>query len=187
MAHDPHPLNGPLDPHREMRRQFARLWQQAEPHVQAFVFSMVPSFHDAEDLVQKLAEEVAVRFDEYDAARPFEAWVIWIARHRVIDHFRRARRDRHVFDESLIDAIAEAQVERARSVDPRAEALERCVERLPIKSRSLLDLRYVQNETPAAIADRLGSTAGSIRVQLHRVRESLAECIGKMTAGEAGR
>jgi len=82
------------DPHREMRRQFARLWSKTEKSVQAYVFSMVPSFHDAEDLIQRSAEETAVHFDEYDSDRPFATWVIWKAKYRILDYFRKTGRDR---------------------------------------------------------------------------------------------
>lgn len=179
------PRDLPLDEHRELRRNFARSWHQAETRVQAFVFSMVPGFHDAEDLIQKIAEEAAVRFDEYDADRgPFEAWVIFWAKRRIIDHFRKVRRDRHVFDESLVEKIADAQIARAGTTDPRAEALEHCLDKLPPKSRGMLDRRYVDDQSPTQIASDLGSTPGSIRVQLCRIRDTLADCITRRVAKE---
>lgn len=179
------PINQP-DPHRALRVQFARLWGQSETAVAAFVFSLVPSFHDAEDLVQQIAEEVAERFDEYDPQRPFEAWVIWLAKHRVIDHFRRLRRDRLVFDDDLIQRVAEIHTKRsAPGIADHGEALEHCLDQLPAKSRRLLNQRYVDNLTPTQIAERAGSTSGSIRVQLHRLRDLLAECVRRRVAREA--
>lgn len=182
------PIDQP-DRHRALRVQFARLWGQAETSVAAFVFSLVPSFHDAEDLVQQIAEEVAERFDEYDPSRPFEAWVIWLAKKRVIDHFRKLRRDRLVFDDALIERVAEIHTQRSQRGGPatgadHAEALEHCLDQLPDKSRRLLDQRYVDNLTPTQIAESAGSTSGSIRVQLHRLRDLLAECIRRRVARE---
>jgi len=173
------------DHHRVLRRRFAGLWGRTEMSVQAFVFSLVPSFHDAEDLLQQIAEESAERFDEFDETRgSFEAWVILRARRRIIDHFRKKRRDRHVFDDAIIQRVADLHIQRAGSSDSRTEALEHCIDQLPDKSRRLLEARYVDDRTPAEIADESGSTAGSIRVQLHRVRDVLADCIRRYLARE---
>ncbi|MDF1852425.1 MAG: sigma factor [Verrucomicrobiales bacterium] len=72
----------------EARERLARLWIEAEPAVRAFVFASISRFSDAEDVVQKVALTVARRFDEYDGERSFEAWAIWLAKSRVIDHYR---------------------------------------------------------------------------------------------------
>ena len=175
------------DPHREMRRQFARLWNAAEKSVQAYVFSMVPSIHDAEDLIQQLAEEVAVHFDEYDPTRSFEAWVIWRAKRRVIDHFRKVDRDRHVFDQELIDTVTEAHLRHAGVTDQQGEALEQCLNELPDRSRMLLDLRYTTDMKPTQIAKEIASTPGSVRVTLLRIRDALADCISRRLGMETGK
>ena len=170
---------------REMRRQFARLWNTAQKSVQAYVFSLVPSFHDAEDLIQQIAEEVAVHFDEYDPQRSFEAWVIWRAKLRVIDHFRKAGRDRLIFDEALVDAVAKSHISLSSTINDRAEALEFCIDQLPNRSRRMLDLRYVDGLKPAEIAEQLGSTSGSVRTTLLRLRDALADCITRRMAVES--
>lgn len=167
------------DPHREMRRQFARLWSRSEKSVQAYVFSLVPSFHDAEDVIQQVAEEAAGQFDQYDPDRPFEAWVIARAKFRILDHFRKTGRDRHVFNDALVELLAESQIARVSQVDPRAEALEHCLQELPPRSRKLLDLRYVNAMQPMQIAEQIDSTTGSVRVTLHRIRNLLRDCIAR--------
>ncbi len=53
----------------ETREHLARLWNQAESAVQAYVFSAVSGFQDAEDVVQQVAMTVARRFNEYDESR----------------------------------------------------------------------------------------------------------------------
>jgi RNA polymerase sigma-70 factor (ECF subfamily) len=167
------------DFHREMRRQFARLWSESEKSVQAYVFSMVPSFHDAEDVIQQVAEAAAIHFDEYDPQRPFVAWVIGKAKYRILDHFRKAGRDRHVFVDALADVLAEPRIASSSQANDRAEALEHCLKELPERSRQLLDLRYVDGMNPMQIASQVDLTIGSVRVSLHRIRNLLAECISR--------
>lgn len=161
----------------EARERLARLWLEAEPAVRAFVFASISSFSDAEDVVQKVALTVARRFDEYDEVRPFEAWAIWLAKSRVIDHYRVSGREKLVFSEQLMDQFADSLVARQSEQSARGVALEKCVEKLPDKSRRLLELRYEDGASAEAMAESLNSSAGSIRVMLHRVRNLLAECI----------
>jgi len=89
------------------RRRMARLWMEALPSVQAFVASAIPKFHDAEDVVQETAEDVAEKFDRYDESRPFVAWAIGIARIRVAMYYRQAGRERLIFSN---DALSAAQI-----------------------------------------------------------------------------
>ncbi|MEM9345943.1 MAG: sigma-70 family RNA polymerase sigma factor [Planctomycetota bacterium] len=62
-------------------------------------------------------------------------------------------------------------------VDPKREALEQCIEKLQAKSRRALELRYEQDMKPAQIAEVIGSTPGSVRVTLTRIRSALSKCI----------
>ena len=72
----------------ELRERLSRLWMHAEPAVNAYVFAAVQRFQDAEDVVQQVALAAARRFEEYDDTRPFVAWVLWLAKSKIIDHYR---------------------------------------------------------------------------------------------------
>ncbi|MCR9197753.1 MAG: sigma-70 family RNA polymerase sigma factor [Planctomycetaceae bacterium] len=166
------------------REQFARCWLEVEPAVSAYVFASVSGFHDAEDVIQKIATELARRFDEYDSARPFVGWAMWIAKSRVIDFYRTQGRSRLVFSEGLLSRLAETMAEQANERSERREALQTCLEQLPDKSRHLLDLRYVEERSAAETAQQVNSTDGSVRVALTRIRSQLAECIRRRLTAE---
>ena len=166
------------------RERFAALWLQAEPSISAYVSASVRGYHDAEDVVQRIAAELARRFDEYDAARPFVGWAMWIAKSRVIDFYRTQGRSRLIFSEGLLTRLAETMAEQATERSERREALQTCLEQLPDKSRHLLDLRYVEERSAAETARQVNSTDGSVRVALTRIRSQLAECIQRRLTAE---
>ena len=168
-----------------IRQQFTWRWLQAEPSVSAYVFAAISGFHDAEDVVQQIAQELARRFEEYDPDRPFVAWALWIAKSRVIDFYRRSKRDHLVFSDELLKQLGEVIVQRSGQRHQRREALEQCLENLPERSRRLLDMRYLDEMPASAIASATDSTTGSVRVLLTRVRGALAECIHRRLAAEA--
>ncbi|MEM8671677.1 MAG: sigma-70 family RNA polymerase sigma factor [Planctomycetota bacterium] len=168
----------------QKREDFTHYWLEVEPSVSAYVFASISGFHDAEDMVQRIAQELARRFDEYDAQRPFVGWALWIAKSRVIDFYRTQNRVKVVFSDELLGQLADTIVHQADGRNGRREALEACLDELPPKSRRILDLRYVEERSAEETARRIGSTSGSVRVLLSRVRTVLATCIERRLATE---
>ena len=168
----------------QKREEFTQCWLEAEPSVSAYVCASISGFHDAEDVVQRIAQELARRFDEYDASRPFVGWALWIAKSRVIDFFRAQDRARLVFSDELLGQLANTIARQADGRSHRREALEACLDELPPKSRRLLDLRYVEELSADEMAQEIRSTSGSVRVLLSRVRTALANCIERCLAME---
>ena len=168
----------------QKREEFTHCWLEAEPSVSAYVFASISSFHDAEDVVQRIAQELARRFDEYDSNRQFVGWALWIAKSRVIDFYRAQGRTLVVFSDELLGQLADTIAKQADGRSHRREALEACLDELPPRSRKLLDLRYVEELSAAEMARETGTTSGSVRVLLSRVRSVLASCIERRLAME---
>lgn len=169
----------------ETRERLARLWGETEAAVQAFVFSAVSGFQDAEDVVQQVALTVARRFDEYDESRPFVAWALWLAKSRVVDHYRNRQRQQRIFPEAVLDQVAAVLVQRQPDRQARQAAMEHCIGKLPEKSRRLLELRYLEDNSIDFVANSINSTRGAVRVMLFRLRNTLASCIQAQLAREA--
>jgi RNA polymerase sigma-70 factor (ECF subfamily) len=158
------------------RERLARHWLEAEPSVQAYVFTAVSGFQDAEDVLQQVALTVARRFDENDAMRFFCTWAAWLAKSRIAYHYRKKERERLVFSEALIDQLAKVLVQQQRERAARRAALEHCLDKLPEKSRQILAIRYQEDAPMERVAEAIESTAGAVRVILFRIRNLLAEC-----------
>jgi RNA polymerase sigma-70 factor, ECF subfamily len=166
----------------------ALLWTKAYPTVAAYVSSMVPDFHSAEDLLQQVAVVLVRKFPQYDRGRPFNGWVLGIARYEVLKHYRRRGADRRLFSkdlEDLMEPIAGAYEELAGDLDAQRWALNDCLKHVSGRSRAALEFRYVDDLKPAVLAQRLGLTSGAARALLHRVREILRDCIQGRIAKEA--
>jgi RNA polymerase sigma-70 factor (ECF subfamily) len=169
----------------QIREKLTRCWLAAEPSVRAFVAAAIRSGADREDVLQQVALTVARRFEEFDESRPFVAWALWLAKSRIVDFYRSQDRQRIVLADGLLDRVSETLVQRHADVSPRREALERCLDGLPPKSRSLVEYRYHDGLRIEQIAAAIRTTPGSVRVALFRIRETLAACIERRLAGQA--
>ena len=170
-------MSSPHDPHIDERKELARLWVEAQPMVLAYIRSCIDSYSDAEDVLQTVAQDVVVKYDQYDKARPFIGWALWLTKSRVIDHYRKAGRDRHRFGDEVLDRMSHAFEELQPEASAQQDALNNCMKKLPDKSMQLLELRYIDNLKPQAMAKQTGTSPGTIRVALTRLRKALGRCI----------
>lgn len=163
-----------------------RLWMEAQPRVLAFLGTVIPSFHDAQDLLQQTALEAARSFGSYDRERPFTPWVITIARRCVAGFFEqnRKRRERCVYTDVALDALAEYHGQPGLESQGRQLALAKCREHLDDKAARILKLRYEEERSSMEMAELMGMTSRSIRVALTRIRRQLADCVRRKLVGE---
>ena len=163
---------------KDIRERMTRHWLSAEPAVRAFVTAAIGSLADREDVLQQVALTVARRFDEFDEDRSFVAWALWLAKSRIIDFYRAQGRQQFVLGDDDLDLLAETLVQRQDEISLRRQALSHCLEKLPERSRKLIQLKYYQ------IAALIKSTPASVRVTLFRIRDALADCIRRRVAME---
>lgn len=152
-------------------------WTKAQPNVAAYISSLVPDFHQAEDVLHQTAAVLVRKFDDYDSAQPFIAWAMGVARLEVLKHRRNHATDRHVFSDALVDKVEAAYTRLAEDDGDRRRALGLCLEETEPRERELLRLRYAEDIAPAELAPQWDMSPGAMRVLLHRTRTSLRECV----------
>lgn len=166
---------------------FTRLWMQAQGTVAGFIAAAVPDRHACEDLVQEVALACFRRFAHYDPQRPFVAWALGVARHKVWSRWRTlSRTPALVRDEQLLADLAEVSAGLEEECDRRATALRTCLRQVDGRAWELLRRQYHDEQTPARIADDLGLRQGHVRVLLSRIRAALRACIERQVAGGGG-
>jgi RNA polymerase sigma-70 factor, ECF subfamily len=162
---------------------FGVLYDRYARDVYALAVHVVPRA-DAEEIVQDVFVRIwknAVRFDE--ARGSFVAWLMTIARNRVLDELRRQGTTRRAFEE-IEDVL---QHSRDLSIDleetvwskDRRQAILEALRELPRDQRRAVVLAYFGGLTRAAIAEELGWPLGTVkkRIQLglQKLRRALNE------------
>jgi len=141
---------------------------------------------DVDDVLQEVNTVLWEKSSDFQVGSDFWAWASQIARFKALNHLRKFSRDRLVFDERLLNELADLAEERLVHVDQRREALEQCLNSLPPAQRQLIDLRYVGGHAVESIGAMIGRPQGSIRQTLYRVRQALLSCIQSKLQAEGG-
>ena len=163
-----------------------RLWTTHQASVANYVHALVRDRPAAEDVLQETALLAFRKFPEYDAQRPFVAWVLGIARFKVMGLRRDAIRNRLVLDNEAMETFTEEWAQQSEGRAERVEALNDCIGQLANHARDVVRLRYFDNRTAEEIAGKLGANSGTIRVTLQRIRAQLRECIERKMRAEGG-
>jgi len=171
----------------DQTKDLAIYWMKAQPTVAAFVSSLIPDFHQAEDVLHEVAMAIVRKFEEYDTQQPFLNWAIGIARFEVLRHRRQYVTDKHQFSDNLVGIIGAAYEQLSEELDGRRESLRDCLQEAQGRSREALRLRYVDGLRLEEIAKRLGMAHGAARVLLHRTRTALKACIERRLQAEEAR
>jgi RNA polymerase sigma-70 factor (ECF subfamily) len=174
----PTPTDRNSDDDSHLRSQLAVNWERARTAVFAQLLAGIGSFHDAEDLLQEVAISVAQNYGDYDPTRPFIAWALGITRNHMLMYFRRYHRNRVKFSNELMASMERhfASIPEA-SLDPRREALHRCINQLDDRRRRLIELRYSSGFSMEKIAEVIGKSIAATKGSLHRVRRILEQCV----------
>lgn len=155
---------------------WARLYQRHFDGLFRDLLFLVEDSAAAEELVQETFASALVSLHRFDHRSSFGTWLRGIGHNLVRNHWRsRSRRGR------AYERLERGASEQHEGPDPealhlrqqRARVLSRLLETLPAAHREVFVLREVQGLEVAEVAERLGISAGNVRVRANRARARL--------------
>lgn len=160
---------------------FAALVERHHRGVRACLVARMNDPHEAEDLAQEVFVTAFRKLADYDPARPMAPWLRSIALNLLRNHWRKFRAQAIGGNTELAELLdQQIAVECASEREPLLHAaLHDCLERMDGPARELLHRRYGDEESVRELSDRLQRGYSALTMQLHRLREVLAECIGR--------
>jgi RNA polymerase sigma-70 factor (ECF subfamily) len=151
-----------------------------QPEIHRYILSLLPDRMLADDVAQETNLVLWRKAAEYDPAQPFLPWAFTIALYQVKAARRDAGRDRHVFDDSLVELLASECRD-----DPHGDlelALEKCLQELPERQRDLILARYAPGSSVQGLAAERRQTPTALSLALMRIRKALETCIERKLA-----
>lgn len=151
--------------------EFTRFYEEHARPLWAYVCRMTSDPTLADDLTQKtFVRFLASTLESADHAM-LKGFLYRIATNLVYDHWRSGRRERAAFHGYV--------PEHTPSSDLLSHDLDRILEKLEPRERSLVWLAHVEEMTHREIAEILEVREASVKVMLFRARKRLAELLMK--------
>jgi RNA polymerase sigma-70 factor (ECF subfamily) len=160
-----------------------------QPALQAFIASLMPGDPSVDDVLQGTNLTLWRKREDFTPGTNFRAWAFEVAKWTMRAHLKESRRKNWlVFDDDLAQAVTDCMIERVpASPDAPQAALRICLSKLRDRDRELVLSHYQTGASLADCAKRAGSTAGTMKVALFRLRAVLRRCITERLAVEAAR
>ncbi len=130
---------------------------------------------DLEDLVQETLLALHLQRGTYDPALPVSAWVLAIARHKLVDLWRRRGRQEALHDP--IDDVDEGLLARGDPEPGAARDLAVLLSELSPAQRDAIQLTKIEGLSVAEASARTGASESAIKVQVHRGLKKLAALV----------
>jgi len=169
---------------------WGELYRRHAAQIFRFCRRTLPSREDAEDATMEIFLKVREKLHQYDASRPFTAWLYKVAANHCWDLLRR-RRVRQDLETADVDELPlehpdPGQLEQL-IVERSGQEVRRALNRLPARSRMALVLRYYSDLSYDDIADSLGVRRAFVGVVLLRARHQLRDALLEGGAARAAR
>lgn len=151
------------------KEDFIAFYDSALPHVYGYLSARCPSRSIAEEITSEVFLTAVDVVRKEPAAPMGVAWAIGVARHKLVDHWRReSRKDRGL--RALADEFGTAQ-----AIDPwdvRLDAMRArsVLDKLAPFQKAALTLRYLDDLPVPEIASELGRTIHATETLLIRAK-----------------
>jgi len=169
----------------EGRKRLMVLITRHQRQIFSYIYVLVPNRSDAEDLLQETSLVICEKFHEFEDGTDFVAWACQIAYWRIRYSRQKFARSKVVFDQEIVDVVAQTANDMADELDDRHEALGRCLQKLHSRDRELLTARYEPGGGVGEAARRSGRTVKTAYKALARLRKLLLDCVTTRLGREA--
>lgn len=163
---------------RSAREIFAELYEQYLPRVFRYISYRIGDVHLAEDLTSDVFEKALTGFSSYRSDKAsFSTWLLSIARHAVIDHYRVSSKRQTIPLEETANMSSE-------NTSPEEEAVRReerqrlrvCLAGLPQQEQDIISFKFGAELTNRQIAEMLSFTESNVGTILYRAIRRLRDC-----------
>ena len=165
------------------------LYREFAPAIFRFCRRAMPTREDAEDATMEIFMKLRDKLAQYDQSRSFTAWLYKVSANHCWDMLRRrrVRQDKETEDVTEIPLEAPEPNQLEKLIEERtSEEVRRALDKLGLRARMALVMRYYSDMSYDEIADALGVRRAFVGVVLLRARHELRQALGENNAVAVG-
>lgn len=154
---------------------FDQLYRHHANRIYGKLLKFTKSAEVSEELLQDLFMKVWEKRDGINPALPFKSYLFRIAEHLISDYYRRAAKDRKLYDHLLQAGTSYERPIDEESEDQRyqqkLERLQEAIEQLPPKCKEVYTLIKIAGKSYQEVAAQLGISAATISNQMTKANQ----------------
>lgn len=149
------------------------------PLMRYIIAPILPNAQDQEDCLSETAMRVWENIEKYDAGRgSWNAWLTAIARNGALNYKRDGFRHNHIEEIPENTPSPEPTPEDEILRQERQATVNRALQRLSPKERTLFYRKYYYFQSIAQIASEMGMTERAVEGKLYRLKKQLRKMLG---------
>lgn len=150
------------------------LVKRYEKSIFNYALRMVNNHADAMDLMQDIFVALFRNLHTFRAESPFKGWLFKIAHYRCIEFYRKKRPMQSLDDvPEPLDEYSNECPEQLLVDQQQNSVLMQAMQRLPIKQKLVVELKFFQQCTFEDIAQQLGISTNTAKSQLYSALDKL--------------
>ena len=149
---------------------YGQLVERYKRAIYRHCFAIIRDEDAAEDVAQDTFITAYYKLNSFDQSRKFSTWLFKIATNKCLDDLKKAKR--FVDNET---AVLEMVAPRSYDTDKQARDNEvlAAISRLAPTHRVAISLFYLEGQSHEEIAEAMGKPIGSVKVWIHRAKQTL--------------
>jgi len=189
--HDYNLIRAALD--KGDQKAYAELMERYRDSVYFMLLKMINNKDDADDLTIEAFGKAFKRLNQYAPTYAFSTWLFKIATNNCIDFIRRKKMIVYSIDKKFENEDGDQLTIDIKAKEPNPEEnmvkkqkvimMRSVVEKLKPRYRQLVELRYFEELSYEEIAEKLNLPLGTVKAQLFRAREFLANIMKNTEEG----
>lgn len=143
------------------------------------ILCIVRDAHLAEDTLSDVTLAIVRSWSKFDRTKPFAAWARGVARNVALTNLRKQQRSAVTLDDSVLESLGAALDAGGgeAELEEKKRRLRACVEKLPGRSRELVQWRYFDDISYPDIAARSRRSLAALYMAFSRIHAVLADCV----------
>jgi RNA polymerase sigma-70 factor (ECF subfamily) len=163
--------------------EFLKLFVRHQQEIYAYILTLVPHVHDADDLFQDGMVVMWQKFNQFQPGTNFAAWGVQIMRFEILDYRRNQARNKQVLmEDSLFEALMNHMPTIQDDAAARIEALRKCLTLLDDRAKRIIKMRYERNISVEKIASFLKLSRRHVYHVLGQINSVLLRCMRRKLA-----
>ena len=168
------------------QKSYGKLMSRYKDNIYYYILRMVGNSTFADDLTMEAFDKAFRNLPHYNDNFAFSTWLYKIAHNAAIDFFRQRKNPTlYITYGSEMDASVNESTLQSETLDPEENMIKqqeemivaKQIEKMPLKYRRLIELRYDKEYAYEEIAEELGIPLSTVKTQLRRAKNKLADML----------